>query len=145
MNAAYLILAHDRPDLAARLAGALDGPAWLPVIAEEMAARASMIDHHRFPHPDWKGGGWKRVTRWNDPTGLDRRAVRRAGRRCAGCRANGGARAPDSSAAPPRRLGLVVPHPGGGRLRAGLLRCQLGAPSRSFTENDRPPDLSLRR
>jgi len=141
MQAAYLILAHDRPDLAARLAGALDGPAWLhvdcrvdaapfaaagtivkdrvaplwgsfgileatlngmraaseepfdrlmllsgrdypikpsSVIAREMAGSTSVIDHHRFPHPDWKGGGWKRVTRWNDPAGPDRQAVRRA-------------------------------------------------------------------
>jgi hypothetical protein len=43
-----------------------------------MAETDSVIDHHRFPHPDWKGGGWKRVTRWNSPQGPDRRFARRA-------------------------------------------------------------------
>lgn len=141
MQTSYLILAHDRPDLATRLAGRLEGDVWLHVdarvdatpfagagrvvedrvaplwgsfgilqatlngmraattepfdrlmllsgrdypikpssqIAGEMAASPSVIDHHRFPHPDWRGGGWNRVTRWNDPSGPDRRLARRA-------------------------------------------------------------------
>ena len=141
MQPAYLILAHDRPDLVTRLTGVLEGPAFIHVdsrvdvepfagagtlvetrvaplwgswgiveatlsgmrtavrepfdrlmllsgrdypvksatqISGEMADADSLIDHHRFPHPDWKGGGWKRGTRWNSPGGPDRRVARRA-------------------------------------------------------------------
>lgn len=143
MDIAYLILAHDRPDLASRLSGSLDGevyvhvdarvdaspfhqcgvmveprvePRWgswgiveatlngmktaarkpfdrlmllsgrdypvkpPSVIAAEMSRAGSVIDHHPFPHPDWRGGGWNRVTRWNSPGGPSRHVARRVAR-----------------------------------------------------------------
>jgi len=138
MRVAYLMIAHDRPDLAVRLAGVLDGPVFVhvdsnvdpapfeaagqlvtprvhpswgsfgiveatvtgmrsalrepfdrlmllsgrdypikptDVIHAEMEAQGSVIEFIRFPHPDWTGGGWPRIQRWNRPSGPSRKMI----------------------------------------------------------------------